>query len=111
MCAGQIRKPGRESGGDSNRHDRSLKRLAVGTGTIERERKIVETAELQYPILHLPLQLARAGVLPGAEVAVLNGQFGQGRRRLAGEGGIDLRHLAQQHAHRPAVGHDMVKRQ
>ncbi|GMU10023.1 hypothetical protein ASNO1_62770 [Corallococcus caeni] len=48
--------------------------------------------------------------LPRGIVRVLQGQGRQGRRLAGREGLVQLRHLADQHAHGPAVGHDVVDR-
>jgi len=61
---------------------------------------IGELALQRFPLQPLPL--------PHRVVGILHRQLGQRRRRPCRERCIQLRHLAHQHAHRPAVGDDVV---
>ncbi len=65
------------------------------------------------PVIELPGQhfALQPAALPFGEVGVLDRQFVELRRPAGREGAVGGAELAQQHAHRPAVRHDVVQRQ
>jgi hypothetical protein len=61
--------------------------------------------EIQLLLQALPRQVL---ALPEREVGVLHRQLGERRGEPGGEGGVQLAHLAHQHAHAPPVADDVV---
>ncbi len=71
------------------------------------------SAQRVPPVIELAGELVAVepGALPHGEVGVLDRQLRQRRGLAGGEGAVERRRLAHQHAHRPAVRHRVVHHQ
>ena len=93
---------------------RALLRRVSGTRAIsgQLQHRLLVT-QLRAPPVQLAFQFARLhpAPLPPRVVGVLNRQGWQGHGLALGMGGVQLRKLIDQHAHRPTIGHDVVQGQ
>ena len=103
------RAPGRGRTGDGGAAEALHGRARPVGGQVEGGRRVRQ--ELPLPVGQLALQgLALQPVaLPDGEVGVLDRQLRQGRRRPAAKALVEGGELADQHAHGPAVGDDVVQ--
>lgn len=108
--AGERLEPGRQL-----QRQREAKGVGVeaplrGRRAVHRQVERRQAGEPLPPVVHLRLQpfAAQLLALPAGEVGVLDRQLRQRRGLTPRERQVEGPHLAQEHADRPAVGHDMV---
>src|SRR6185436_801437 len=107
----QVRERARIPFGDLETDAAGSKAAPRPSRTIRREIERRDVQELAPPVVELTAQLTalEPGPVPRGPVGVVEGGLGEKALAPFGEGAIELRHLAHEQIHRPAVGDDVVK--
>ena len=112
-CLPLLRKAGEERTGRRRDHHAVLGACMAWDRTSRPVGRQVDQVggerQLAGPVGELPLVAGEPLALPVRVVRVLDYQLRQRRRFAAHERSVQRRHFPHQHAHRPAVGNDMVQ--
>ncbi len=105
---------GAERRGERRRHARGMPAAARAAGrrarAVERQVEGRRAGEVLAPVGEISGQrlAVQPPALPERVIGVLEREGGERRRPAGGEGGVERPQLAQEDAHRPAVGDDVV---